>query len=89
MADQDNNNAFLYFAVGALIVAVAAVGFLYVADRPGEDGSNLTIIENTEPAGGDSAPEGTSSELNLNMDDEGFSATRSTTNNTATEPRDN
>jgi hypothetical protein len=51
MADNSDNNGGLYFVVGALFVAVAAIGYFYLADAPsgGDGGTNIAIERNAAP----------------------------------------
>ena len=74
MANNENNNG-LYFIVGALFVAVAVLGFFLMASQATENG-DVTEIITTEPAGGEE-----SSEFNLNITEDGFSAETSTEEN--------
>lgn len=51
MADNSDNNGGLYFIVGALVVAVAAMGYFYLVDPPAKDGGTTIAIErNVTPA---------------------------------------
>ncbi|MDF3023708.1 MAG: hypothetical protein K0R10_1069 [Alphaproteobacteria bacterium] len=45
MADNSDNNGGLYFIVGALVVAVAAMGYFYLADAPASKGGTTIAIE--------------------------------------------
>ena len=51
MADNSDNNGGLYFVVGALVVAVAAMGYFYLADAPasGKGGTTIAIERNVAP----------------------------------------
>jgi len=69
MSTQNDNNG-LYFIVGALVVIVALMGFLYLGNS--DDGDVLNI----EPAAGiEETVDETSSSFELNIDDEGVSGT--------------
>lgn len=53
MADNSDNNGGLYFVVGALVVAVAAMGYFYLADAPAsgdKGGTSIAIERNVTPA---------------------------------------
>ncbi len=50
MADNSDNNGGLYFIVGALVIAVAAMGYFYLADAPsGKGGTTIAIERNVAP----------------------------------------
>ena len=74
MATQENNNG-LYFIVGALVVIVAVIGFLYVEN-------DNTEITNIDPAAGieETADniEDSTTEFNVDVEDDGFSASTET-----------
>jgi hypothetical protein len=50
-----NNNAFLYFAVGALIVAVAVLGWMFYDGQWRQQDTASTAIERSADAIGDAA----------------------------------
>lgn len=82
MATSNENNGFLYFAVGALLVAVAVLGFAYVDS--GEETSNpvTAVVETTENAAdeaGDNMEQSTS-EFSVDFDEGSFSASSSSEN---------
>ena len=52
---SSNNNAFLYFAVGALIVAVAVLGWMFYDGQWRQQDSASTAIERSADAIGDAA----------------------------------
>lgn len=68
---QNNNNGFLYFAVGALLIAVLGLGYLYVSDE--SLGNDVTIVE---PASG----ENNGPDFNLEITDDGFKASADSDN---------
>lgn len=69
MSTQESNNG-LYFIVGALVVIVALMGFLFLGN------SNDTDVLSIEPAAGvEKAVDETTSSFELNIDDEGVSGT--------------
>lgn len=75
MATENNNNGGLYFIVGALLVTVVVLGFMFINTDDGE----VTI----EPAAGieqaaDSVKESTS-EIKLNIDGNGVSGSTTQT----------
>ena len=75
MTDQNNTgNGGLYFVVGALVVAVAIMGYFFVA-------SDNTNVSNMEPAAGiERTVEETSSSFEVEMDEDGISGTTTQTN---------
>lgn len=70
MSNENNSNAFLYFVVGALFIAVLGMG--YVLMGPSESG-DLAVIET---AAGD---EQSTSEFNFEIKEDGFSASQTET----------
>lgn len=68
MSTQESNNG-LYFIVGALVVIVALMGFIFLGNNDGD-------VMQIEPAAGmEEAVDETSSTFELNIDDEGVSGT--------------
>lgn len=51
------SNGFLYFAVGALFVAVAALGYLYYQNQNQPESAAETAVERSADAIGDAADE--------------------------------
>jgi hypothetical protein len=48
MADNSDNNGFLYFMVGVLVIGLIGLGYFYYNGAPVREGANnTTIIENT------------------------------------------
>ena len=54
---RGNNNAFLYFAVGALIVAVGVLGWMFYDGQWRSEDPTSTAIERSADAIGDAAEE--------------------------------
>lgn len=65
---EHNNTGFLYFAVGALFVAVLGFGYLYIQNESADNG--VAAIET-------SSGEESSSSFSLSIDDNGVSASTS------------
>ena len=74
-SENQNNNGFLYFIVGALLVAVAVLGFMYLENPEDSNNPVTTIVETTEEAADDVADEG--DEFSLEIDEDGFSGSAS------------
>ena len=79
MATQTQDNSGLYFIVGALFVVVAIIGFLFLNDGSiGMNDNDTTIIEKTEHTI-EKAPEPAKSSLEMRVDEDGVSATSTST----------
>ena len=66
--EQNNNNGLLYFMVGALLVAVFGLGYLYVSNDPSFEG-DVSIVEPASDGDG-----GERSDFSFEVDDNGFTA---------------
>lgn len=71
MATQESNNG-LYFIVGALVVLVAVLGFVYFGSS---DAPNIEPAAGVEQAAQE--VEKTTSEFKIDVEDDGFSASSS------------
>lgn len=78
--DSESNNG-IYFTLGALIVAIAVLGFLFMGNdntisslepSAGYEAPSTTINNNT-----DTTPDSTSREFDLRVDDDGVSGSTS------------
>lgn len=79
MSNTNDDNGGLYFIVGALVVAVAVMGFFLLGDTSNDD-NPIAVIERNVDETADSAQESTSN-IDLNFDDDGVSGSVSSEEN--------
>ncbi len=72
MSQESEGNNGLYFIVGALVVAVAVIGFLFM-------GNNAPMESSNPVAGIESAVEKTSNSFNIKVDEDGVSGSSTST----------
>lgn len=71
MSQQNDNNGFLYFMVGVLLVAVIGIGYIFMGGNAQDNTTDLAIIETS--AGEESSTQET---FSFEMDDNGFEASQ-------------
>ncbi len=80
MIVQNEDNGGLYFIVGALVVAVAIIGFMYFNNAKVSNTLSPTVIERTEKTIEKTAePAPSTNSYELKIDDNGASATHTET----------
>ncbi len=69
---EKNDNGFLYFAVGGLLVAVVVVGFMFYQNGSNANSGDVFVLETS--AGKDKS----GSTFKLEVDEKGFNASADT-----------
>lgn len=63
MANNSDDNGFLYFMVGVLVIGLIGLGYFYYNGTPRMGANNTTIIENTTT---ERVPEPTNNNITIN-----------------------